>query len=132
MLLMEGSRYPSGMAEYIDHYGLHFSKKMFEWAVSMMTDKDDKPIKPITREAFDTLLKRYDHKLDNAYGYDALYLANTCKADYYEKSVPDENHLVKYVDNTINDPDGVDGRVFAHFYTDCRLKKIPIPWEDMI
>ena len=34
------SRFPSGMREYLEAYGFHFSKKLYEWAVSKMKVKD--------------------------------------------------------------------------------------------
>lgn len=33
-------RFPSGMREYLEAYGFHFSKKPYEWAVSKMKVKD--------------------------------------------------------------------------------------------
>lgn len=35
------SRFPSGMREYLEAYGFHFSKKLYEWAVSKMKVKDE-------------------------------------------------------------------------------------------
>ena len=33
-------------AQYMDHYKGHFSKKMAEWAISMMERKDEETGKP--------------------------------------------------------------------------------------
>ena len=35
---------PEGMDAYLSNYGWHFSKKMCEWAVSNMRDRNDKRI----------------------------------------------------------------------------------------
>lgn len=35
------SRFPSGMREYLEAYGFHFSKKLYESAVSKMKVKDE-------------------------------------------------------------------------------------------
>lgn len=36
MRLDARDRFPSGMEEYLSHYGWHFSKNMCEWACSKM------------------------------------------------------------------------------------------------
>ncbi len=129
------SGYPSGMEEYLSSYGWHFSKKMFEWAVSRMYRKDNGRktyIEPITKERFDEILKRYSVKLSKDNGYDAVYVANMCKADYLGRAVRDESGLVQFVVDTIEDPDGYDGMVFTRFYADCVGSGTVINWEDMI
>ena len=71
-------------------------------------------------------------RISDSFGYDAVYVANMCKADYLGSSVRGEADLVKFVDDTINDPDGYDGMVFTRFYADCIGSGKPIIWEDMI
>ena len=68
----------------------------------------------------------------NAKGYDAVYVANMCRADFFGKSIKDEGALVQYVIDTINDPDGYEGMVFTRFYADCVGSGTPIDWEDMM
>lgn len=123
---------PSGFDEYMATYGGHFSKKMCEWAVSMMKGDDGKRIEPWTKEQVDDMLKRYGVELDNDKGYDKVYVANMCKADFYEDSVPDEQHVARYVKDLLDDPDGYDELVFNRFMMDCMGKDIPIMWEDML
>lgn len=127
--------YPSGMEEYLSNYGWHFSKKMCEWAVSKMYKLENKRkigIDMITKESLDTMLKRYGLKLSRDKGYDSVYVANMCKADYYGKSVRDEASLVQFVYDTIEDADAYEGMVFTRFYADCIGSGTPINWEDMI
>ena len=122
------------MKEYFSHYGWHFSKKMCEWAVSEMYKMENGrkvKIDMITMEGLNTLMRRYGVSL-NAKGYDAVYVANMCKADYLGRSIRDEASLVQYVVDTINDPDGYDGMVFTRFYADCVGSGTPISWEDML
>lgn len=129
-------RYPSGMEEYLSHNGWHFSKKMCEWAVSKMykinAAKRKEYITPYTKEALDALLKTYNIKLENDKGYDAVYVANMAKADFYGSTISDELHLVKFVKDYIDDPDGYDGITFTRFYADCIGSGTPISWEDVI
>lgn len=126
---------PSGMAEYISMYGWHFSKRMCDWACSRMYRKSNgkkEYINPYTKEWVEQLLRNWSVSIDNAYIYDALYVANMCKADFFGSSVPDDQRLAYYVGDVINDPDSYEGMVFTRFYADCIGGGVPINWEDMI
>ena len=127
--------YPSGMEEYLSYYGWHFSKKMCDWAVSRMYKNEagkKRYIDPITKEMLDTLLKRYGIKLQNDSGYDSVYVANMCKADYLGKSIKGEAELIQYIYDTIEDADAYEGMVFTRFYADCIGSGTAINWEDML
>ena len=124
---------PEAMRTYLANYGWHFSPKMVEWAVSMMRDKNGALIKPITREALETMLKTNGVELRSKHIYDAVYVANMAKADFYGSSLSDEMHLAKYVGDYINDPDGYDGMPFVRFYADtCMRDDCTVYWEDML
>lgn len=108
---------------------------MCEWACSKMKREVNSKltkIQPYTKESLDELLKKYVISLENDSGYDSVYVANMCKADYLNSSVIDEPHLAKFVKDTIDDPDGYDGMVFTRFYADCVGSGTPIIWENMI
>lgn len=124
---------PAAMRAYLANYGWHFNKEMQEWAASMMRDKEGKLIKPITKEALELMFKSNNIELDTKHIYDALYVANMAKADFYGSSLADEKHLVQYVADYINDPDGYEGMPFVRFYADtCMKEDCVIYWEDMI
>lgn len=123
------------MEEYLEMYGWHFSKKMAEWASSRMYKGDENNkqyIEPFTRETFDNTVRRYGYSIKDAKGYDDVYLANMCKADFLGDSVKDEASLVRYVKSVIEDPDGYEGLPFTRFFADCIGSGTPINWEDMI
>ena len=127
--------YPSGMEEYLSYYGWHFSKKMCDWAISKMYRLEGKrkiPVETITKDKLDELFKRYGITLHNDYGYDSVYIANMCRADYFGRSVKDEGSLLQFVVDTLEDPDGYEGMVFTRFYADCVGSGTPINWEDMM
>lgn len=135
MRLDNKGEYPSGMKEYLEMYGWHFSKKMSEWAASRMykmTGGKKSHIEPYTKESFESAMTRYGHKIDGVKGYDDIYLANMCKADFYGSSILDENSLIKFVKDIIEDPDGYEGLPFTRFYADCIGSGTPINWEDVI
>lgn len=127
--------FPSGMEEYLSYYGWHFSKKMQEWAASRMyTEKNGIPSKitPYTKDKVDDMLRQYGITLKNDFGYDATYVANMCKADFFNKSIKTEGNLVQYIQDVLDDPDGYEGLVFTRFYADCIGSGTPIDWEEMI
>lgn len=124
---------PRAMRVYLSNYGWHFSPAMEEWAVKMMRDKEGKPIKPYTRETLEAAFKAAGVELKTQHLYDALYVANMCKADFLGSSIADEAHLVRYVADYIGDPDGYDGMPFVRFYADtCMKEDCTIYWEDML
>ena len=126
---------PEGMKLYINNYGCHFNKKLCKEAVSRMyKDNNGKReyIKPYSKEQVDSMLEAYGIRLERNKLYDAVYVANMCKADFLGKSVPTEQHLAKYVKDVIDDVDAEEGYVFNRFYADCMFMDNPIEWEDCI
>ena len=110
--------FPSGMKEYLQKYGWHFSKKMFEWAVSGMRKKNaatgkDEPVECWDKEKVDEFLKKNGIQLKNAVAYDAAYVCNMARADYFKSSIADEIHLAMFVRDYIDDSDGFDGLPFT-------------------
>lgn len=83
------SRFPSGMREYLEAYGFHFSKKLYEWAVSKMKVKDEatgkeKKLEPWSKDEVDDMLKANGITIEHDKGYDVAYVANMLKADFYK------------------------------------------------
>ena len=130
-------RFPSGMQEYLDTYGWHFSKKMCEWAVSKMKRKiaqtgKEEPIDFMDKDKMDELLKKFNVTLQNDNGYNATYAINMARSDYFKSSIADEQHLAMFVRDYIDDPDGYPTIAFTRFYADCIGKGVVIPWLDVI
>lgn len=127
--------YPSGMEEYLSFYGWHFSKKMCDWAVSRMyKTKNGKkePIKVMSKDEVEQLIKLHGITLENTQGYDHVYVANMCRADFYGSSIIDDRHLVMFIKDYIEDSDAYNGMPFTRFYADCIGSGTPISWEDVI
>ena len=126
---------PEGMKVYINNYGCHFNKKLFEEAVSRMykevNGKKEKS-RTYTKEKVDSLLRDFNINVERNKLYDAVYVANMCANDFLGKSVPDEAHLAMYIRDVLDDADAEDGYVFNRFYADCMFMNEPIEWEDMI
>jgi len=125
-------RFPSGMEDYLGFNGWHFNRKMYEWAVSMMVDRNGKKVTPMKKDELENLMGRYGINLEHAKGYDAVYVASMAKADFWGSSISDEQHLAMYVYDVIEDKDGYEGMPFTRFYADMIGAGIPIEWEDML
>lgn len=83
----------------------------------------------ITREQLDNMMKQSNvHLTNNDNPYDAVFVANMCKADYLGSSVPDGLHLCLYVKDVIDDVDGYDGIAFNRWYADMCRKGIQVDW----
>lgn len=127
--------WPEAMIVYMRHYGPHFSRKLCEFAVGLMTKSVNGkqiPITPISREDTEIILDKYNVKLKNNQLYDSTYVANMCKADFLGSSISDEQHMAKYIKDVIDDDDAYDGIVFNRWYADMSYSGIAIDWENML
>lgn len=123
---------PEDLMIYMSHNGPHFNKKACEFAVSQMFKEEGEDFKPYSKEEVDNILHGYSIKVKNNKLYDAIYVANMCKADYLGSSVPDEQHLARYIKDTLDDPDGIDGLTFNRWIADMKWLGIPIDWEELL
>lgn len=125
-------RFPSGMEDYLSQYGWHFSPKMAKWAVSKMKDRNGRKIEVWSKEMIDDLLGQISLRLENDKGYDAFYVANMAKSDFFGSSLVDERAVACFIKDYIDDEDAYDGMPFTRFFADCIGKGVPIIWEDML
>lgn len=123
---------PEDMMVYLSHYGRHFNRKMYEFAVSNMYKENNQKIQPVTKEIFESKMKQYGVTLNNNILYDGCYVWSMCSADFLGKSIIDEAHQALYVKDLIDDLDAVDGQIFNRFYADMCLQGMPIDWETML
>lgn len=126
---------PDALTDYINNYGCHFNKKLAKEAASRMYKREGGQkvyIKPYTKEDVDRLLDMYGVKIENNKLYDAVYVANMCKADFLGSSIKTEEHLAHYIKDVLDDADAEEGYVFNRFYADTIFMNNPIEWDDMI
>ena len=109
-------------------YGPHFTKELCKFAVSLMED-DKGPITPITKEELEEKLRLQGIKLEYDTLYDAVYVANMCKADYLHSSIQNEAQLALYIKDVLDDPDGYDGISFVRWCADMEHTGVYIDWE---
>lgn len=123
---------PAGMDAYLSVYSWHFSKKLCEWAVSKMRDRNGNKVQLKPKEEVDAILKRNNIQLENDRGYDAVFVMHMGMSDYMGSSIIDEPHLARYVKDVLDDEDGYDGIALTRFLADCNAKGEPIIWQDVI
>ena len=127
---------PEDLAIYMSHNGPHFNRAAFEFAISFMYKVDSNgkelDIKVITKEELNNILNTYGIKIKNNHLYDAAYVANMCVADYLNSSVLGNDGLARFVKDTLDDPDNIDGHVFNRWIADMKWLGIPIPWDEFI
>lgn len=127
---------PPSQKAYLRNWGWHFNKKACEFAVSLMRKEDSSgnfvAIEPWSKEQIDEMLAKYGIKLRNKEGYDYIYVANMCKADFYKKSIPDEQHVAMFIRDVIDDADLADGNIMRKWYACMIGDGHPIEWEDFL
>jgi hypothetical protein len=122
---------PSSMRRYLRHNGWHFNKALCNFAVSLMK-KNGKKLDPISKENVDKLLEQYSIHLNNNIGYDYVFVANMCKADYYGSSITDDKHVALYIKDTIDDEDAADGTTMRRWYATMVSNGVIIDWDDTL
>ena len=137
IMLQEYDIIPREMRAYLRNNGRHFNKKACELAVKNMRKYNDttrrfERIEPLDKTTVDELLKNNGITLDDARGYDYVYVANMCKADFYGTAVEDERHMALYIKCVIDDADAVGGIIFNRWLADCDTKGISIDWEELL
>ena len=127
---------PEDMKTYLSYYGMNFSKKLYEFAVDNMrresADGKLERVKPMMVDELKSLLSKYKIDIENNDLYNAMYLAAMVKADYWGSSIEDDEHLAKYIEDTLCDVDAADGQVFARYLADCSVKGCIIHWNEML
>lgn len=124
------SNIPEGLKTYLATNGMNFSKKLYEFAVSMM--KGRQPVTPLSKEEVYALMKKYNLTLENDNGYNACYIFAMAKSDYLGSSLANEQVLCKFVQDYLGDVDGSPEMAFRYFYSLCSAKGVIINWEDML
>jgi hypothetical protein len=129
--------FPQAMKNYLKHYGWNFNKKSCDYAVSMMKKKNTatnklEKIEPYSKEQVDEMLKKYNITLDNNEGYNYVFVANMCKADYLKSSIVDEQHLCLFIKDFIDDPDASEETAFRRWYITMIGNGQMVDWDEMM
>ena len=127
---------PEDMRAYLSYYGMNFSKKLYEFAVENMrresADGRLERVKPLVVDELKNILSKYKINIESNDLYNALYLAAMVKADYWGTTIEDDEHLARFIEDTLCDVDAADGQVFARYLADCSVKGCVIHWNEML
>ena len=127
---------PRDMKKYLKNYGYHFNGKLYRYAVENMykvgRNGNKEKIEPIEKDKIDELAKKYNVTIDNNVMYDAAYVYSMVQADFFGKSIPNEQYAIMYVKDVLGDEDKPDGYVFNRWYADMCFMGIPIDWEEYV
>lgn len=125
---------PDDMRAYLRNYGMHFNKKMYEFAVSTMYTEDSNgkevEVKPDDARKLDDDMHKFGIKMDNNVMYDACYVYTMLKSDFGK--IVDEQIILRMTAAYVDDPDKTDGFIFNRFYADCVHEGNPVDWEEML
>lgn len=124
-----------GRAIYEDENHGMFSKRLAEWAISMMETEDAngvmKKIMPRKLEDVKEVMKENKIAYPDAFCYTAWYLFNMAVADYPKSLTTDEQRAL-FVDETLCDPDGMPENVLDCFVAKMCNAGVPIYWEEFL
>ena len=127
---------PRDMKKYLKNYGYHFNHKLYKFAVENMykvgRNGNKEKIEPIEKDKIDELAKKYNVTIENNVMYDAAYVYSMVQADFWGKSIPNEQYAIMYVKDVLGDEDKPDGYVFNRWYADMCFMGIPIDWEEYV
>ena len=124
------------MRAYLGTYGPHFNKQLCFDAVNLMRGKGeegkDKKITPISKDELKEKMEAHGIEVKHNALYDAVYVHSMAMADYWGSSIDDERHLMLFIKDYLDDPDGYEGIAFSRWYADMCKKGIVLDWEDYL
>lgn len=123
--------FPKYMRKYLQNYGWHFNKALCHYATSLMK-KGGKKLEVLTKEQVDKILQQNSVHIENNFGYDYIFVANMCKADYFGSSIADEKHFALYIKDTLDDEDAAEGTTMRRWYATMVANGKSVDWEDFI
>lgn len=118
--------------EYTDQYGCHFNKKLYEFAVSMMVDRNGNKVALMPKDQVNEWLKTQGVTIKNDRGYDVPYTRAMLYSDCWGSSITTDKQLALAISDFLDDRDGTKTKAFDHFVIDCRDKGEYIFWDEML
>lgn len=119
---------PSAKEMYIAEMGWHFNERACQYAVQCLKDRNNKPIKPYSKEEVDELLKKQNVALEKNKGWDYVYVANMAKSDMDGSPLADDKSIANYIKIVIDDADAADGEIMGCWYVKMIFRHIPVDW----
>lgn len=76
----------------------------------------------MSKDDIEDILKKNNIVLENNVGYDAVYIAHMCLADFYGSSITEEKQMAQFIKDYVDDEDQQDGFIFNRFYADTSFR----------
>ena len=125
---MEDWIQPSAKEIYLAEMGWHFNENACKYGVQYLKDRNNKPIKPYSKEEVDDMLKKYNVTLEKNKGWDYVYVASMAKSDMDGSPLADEKSIANYIKIVIDDADAADGEIMGCWYTKMIFRRNPVDW----
>ena len=119
---------PSAKEMYIAEMGWHFNERACQYAVQYLKDRNNKPIKPYSKEEVDEMLKKQNVTLEKNKRWDYVYVANMAKSDMDGSPLADDKSIANYIKIVIDDADAADGEIMGCWYVKMIFRHIPVDW----
>lgn len=113
---------------YLAENGWHFNKAACEYAIQYLKDNNNKPVKAVSKEDIDAIMKKHNVTLEKNKGWDYVYAYHMAVSDMSGSPLADEKSIVAYVKILIDDPDAADGEVMACWYAKMLRRRNPVDW----
>ena len=128
---------PKEMKSYLSNFGWHFNKKMFDYGVSLLKQRNIQTnkyenLKPISKEEIETLMNTSNIVIENVVMYDLAYLINYAKALFSGNLITNEKQLLLFARDYFENPHYSDGEILKCFYTMQISEGRPFDWSEMI
>lgn len=126
---------PREMRRYLAYNGWHFNKKAYDFAASLMRKSEGgvtKNVKPYTKEEVDSMLSNNGIEVKEKGGWDYVFAATMCRADYFGSSIEDEYHMCLYIKDTCDDVDAGDGTTMRRWFATMTANGVGVPWDEIL
>lgn len=126
---------PYSKRAYLKHNNYHFNRPAYEFACSYMwkeTNGKEEDIKPIEKDKLKEILKKYNVEIPEHSLYDACYVYSAAMADFFGKSLPNEQMVALYVKDRIMDVDKREGYIFNQWLSDMEFEGIPVDFDYLL
>lgn len=92
----------------------------------------DEKVPMLKKEDVDAMLSRHNITIENKGGYDYVYIAQMCRADFFGSSITDESKMALFVKDYCDDADQADGFILRRWIADMTGMGEPIDWLSFI
>lgn len=122
-----------GAESYIEKYGMHFTDKLAEKAISIMESTAAGSNEKWSVSDVAGAMSSLNMKVPDGYTIaDIAYAANMYKMDFYPKVIKQKSDCIEAAILIATDKDGYGGIIFNRWLADMKAKKVNINWTNYL